>query len=484
MTAVLAALLGCGGGCGTGREPRPDVVLIVLDTLRADRLSCYGYERPTSPFLDRLAEQGALFEDVTCQFSWTRPSMVSLFHGRYLTAYRDALEPDVPALSELFQQAGYRTLAFVSNRLVNAKGGFDRGFDHFETPEGTAGPHGRVHWPQLRELAPRVFAVLANELATPERAPILLYVHVMDAHDPYEQHDELDGTLPPEGTEPVLPADWQASAIEGRGAEPPTGSWKAELRQLHRRRGFYDQGVADLSLQLDDFFAGLRERGMLERALVAVVADHGEGLWEHVSPLPPEDRALAPPLKFFYQQHGASQYQEVLATPFLLSGPGVPAAVRISQPVENIDLLPTLLELTGLPAPSGLHGRSLVPLLSGRDSPARPYVFSYGVHGNSVRETASALKLILPLGNSLRAGLGPELYDLERDPHERTNLAAERPDDVRRLTSEWLAWRERYPTEDNLRAASSRASQRDYRRLLHSLGYTELDTGLDTGEDP
>ncbi len=484
MTATLAVLLGCGGGRD---EPRPDVVLVVLDTLRADRLSCYGYERETSPALDRLAREGALFEDVTCQFSWTRPSMVSMFHGRYLTAYRDALHPDAPVLPELFQEAGYRTLAFVSNRLINVRGFFDRGFDHFDgpSPEDPIA-EGRVNWRELRELSQHIWPVLDEVLAAPERPPLLLYVHVMDTHDPYEGHAELDGVLRLRDTAPVLPLGWQAASLASRGAQPPADSWEGELAEIHRQRGRYDQGVLDLSRQLEDFFAGLRRRGLLENAVLAVVSDHGEGLWEHVTPLSDEDLAESDPREFFYQGHGASQFQEVLATPLLLCGVGVPAGARVAQAVENIDLLPTLLELVDLPAPPGLHGRSLVPLMAGSEEPWRPYVFSLGVHGNSVRETGTSLKLILPLGNLLRAGRGPELYDLAQDPHERTNLAAERPEDLQRLTAAWRDWRERHPTEDNLRAASRRAAGREYGRLLRSLGYTDLDTGIDVnagGED-
>jgi arylsulfatase A-like enzyme len=484
MAAALATVGACGG-CGGGQGPRPDVVLIVLDTLRADRLSCYGYGRDTSPFLDRLAEEGALFEDVTCQFSWTRPSMVSMFHGRYLTAYRDALEPGAPVLAELFQEAGYRTYGFIANQLINPNGAFERGFDHFDAPPPAHSPERRdnAHWPRLSELLERAWSELDALPGEAARPPLLLYFHVMDTHDPYEAHAELNGALPPTGAEPVWPEGWQRAELADRGAVAPAGSWDPELNAIRRARGHYDQGVLDLSHQLEELFAGLERRGLLENAVVAVVSDHGEGLWEHVAPLPDEDLATAEPWEFFYQKHGASQYQEVLATPMLLWGAGVPAGARTTRAVENVDLVPTLLELVDLPAPDGLHGRSLVPLMAGEDPAWREFVFSYGVHGNSVREVASGLKLILPLGNTLRAGHGPELYDLGHDPHERDNLASERPEDVRRLTAAWLEWRERHPTEDNLRAAARRQADKDYARLLQSLGYTELDTGLEADTD-
>jgi arylsulfatase A-like enzyme len=185
-------------------------------------------------------------------------------------------------------------------------------------------------------------------------------------------------------------------------------------------------------------------------------------------------------LHFFYQRHGASQYQEVLATPFILWGQGVPAGMRVQQAVENIDLFPTLLELANLADPGSLHGRSLVPLMSSSGAAGPEFVFSYGVHGNAVREVDSGWKLILPRGNALRAGHGPRLFDLNADPHERENRAAEQPHVVERLVRAWRDWRTAYPTDDNLSSAMSRRADREQRRVLRALGYTDLDVG---GED-
>jgi arylsulfatase A-like enzyme len=111
---------------------RPDVFLIVVDTLRADHLGCYGYPRPSSPNLDRLAAEGAVFEDATSQASWTRLSMVSMLQGHYVTDYRDVFEEKAPTLAEVFHQAGYRTVGEVANILLSADAGFGRGFDHYD----------------------------------------------------------------------------------------------------------------------------------------------------------------------------------------------------------------------------------------------------------------------------------------------------------------------------------------------------------------
>lgn len=483
--ALCLALL--APGCSEpGPARRPDVVFVLIDTLRADRLSCYGYPRETTPFLDSLASEGALFEDVTCQFSWTRPSMVSIFHGRYLTAYRDALDPEIPALAEVFNGAGYHTVGAVANRLVNEEGGFHRGFGRFDwaTPSRRKGTPEEPQARDLDELTEDLWPLVDSALAEAGegtlggRAPLFVYVHALDPHDPYEPHPEYDALLPVAGTEPVLPAEWQAGELEARGAAADGEA----LGFLHAERGRYDQGVRHLDTQLAALFDGLRARGLLEHAVVAIASDHGEGLWEHVTPETDETLATLPPAEFFYQKHGASQFQEVLGTPLILWGRGVPAGARVAQAVQNIDLFPTLLELCDVPTPGDLHGRSLVDLVRGRRAEELPHVFAYGVHGNTVRETATGLKLIVPRGKAMIAGHGMKLYDLAADPHEREDLAAARPRDVERLVRVWEEWQERYPTVDNRGAAMQRRSDREHQRILQSLGYTDLDVGGDESD--
>lgn len=475
---LVVASLGCS-------EPtparKPDVVLVVLDTLRADRLSCYGYPRPTSPFLDRLASEGALFEDVTCQFSWTRPSMVSMFHGRYLTSFRDALHPEIPSLAEVFRSAGYRTVGVVANQLVNEDGGFARGFDHFDVRATSApGDSNRV-FRDLAELGRDLWDPLgqAMEAGDGERPPLLVYIHALDPHAPYEPHADLDAELPIDEALPVEPPEWLAETMRELGPPGPEGDrdWSRGLRQLHHERGLYDQGVRYTDRELEKIFDRLRELGVLEHAIVAVVSDHGESLWEHVTPLPPDELAELPPYELFYQSHGASQYQEVITTPFILWGEGVPAGLRLAQPVENVDLFPTLLELADVATPGGLQGRSLVPLMERRPDEWREFVFAYGVHGNAVREPKTGWKLILPRGNALQAGHGPKLFDVRADPHERHDVSAENPEVVERLVRAWKQWRDAYPIDDNLSAAMGRRTDREHQRLLKSLGYTDLDVG-------
>ena len=146
-------------------EGPPDVYLIVIDTLRADRLSCYGYPRTTSPFLDELAAEGALFLENTSQSSWTKPSMVSLMSGAYVTAYRDVMPDGVPSLAQSFQDAGYHTIGVVGNVLLSSKLGFDRGFDHYDAREITDEEREEMRARGLREPVCRPVALMLEELA-------------------------------------------------------------------------------------------------------------------------------------------------------------------------------------------------------------------------------------------------------------------------------------------------------------------------------
>ena len=490
--ARTALLFGCvvtlACACGE-RAPdrRPDVVLIVVDTLRSDHLSAYGYPRATSPFLEELAREGALFEDVTAQFSWTMPSMVSLLSSQYLTDFTLVVPESAPTLAEAFQDAGYRTLAVVSNQLLGPEAGFARGFDHYDLRASRTGDDPLMAR-GLEELAADLWPAL-EEVLGPEpardRAPVFLYLHVFDPHNPYREHPDFEAELPLAGAPAVQPPGWQEEQLARSGLAPPAGSdWSAELQELQAERGRYDQEVRYTDEQLRLVMGRLGELGMLEHAVVALVSDHGETLWEHIPPKPAQELAQSPPNRFFYQRHGAVQFQAVIATPMLLWGAGVPAGVRVREAVENVDLMPTLLELTDVRSPAGLHGRSLVDLMHGRAGEWRQYVFSYSVHGNSVRETATGLKLLMPRGASENAGWPVQLFDLKRDPHERTDLAEQRPEDVRRLVAAYEEWQRSYPTRRIETAEQSRLQgEIDRRReeALRALGYTELDTGLEEG---
>lgn len=467
VLAFALATLACS------REParKPDVIVIVVDTLRADRLGLSGYARPTSPVLDQLARDGAAFTDCTAQSSWTRPSMVSLLHGRYFTAYRDAPDPALPTLPEVFRGAGYRTLGVTANLLLKTQYGFDRGFELYDDRRANKEPEATTSIPRTFE---QVCADLWPLLDTPEstsadRRPLFLYLQPFDPHAPYFEHAQYDDELPTRGIDPLFDPAWHAAELARLGfsgpADDPTG--ERALRFCAYQRGLYDQEVRYADAWLGKLLDGLRVRGLLDHAVVAVVSDHGEGLWDHVAWLEPAKQIGAPPQVLFYQQHGAHLYQEAIRTPFVLWGAGVPQGVRVDAAIENVDLFPTLLELADVALPAGLHGQSVLPRVR-RESPApRELVYSTVLLGDCVRDVARGLVYIEPseLGRKYRPQ--PELYDLRSDPRERVNVATERPADVERLAGALRAWRAQYPTESKLGEKSEAEIQ-----LMKSLGYT------------
>jgi arylsulfatase A-like enzyme len=475
VAAVTCAL--AVGGCG--HEPadaaRPDVVLIVIDTLRADRLGSYGYPRATSPRMDRLAAEGARFADVTAQSSWTLPSMVSLFTGRYLTDYRDFPAEDAPVLAEAFHAAGYATVGVVGNVLLQPEQGYDRGFDHYDARPGEQPPGvDAVRARSIEELEEALWGPVDAALAGPDKKPLFLYLHPFDPHAPYAGSTALDAELPPSQAPPVEPAGWPAAALAERGPAPPAGraDWAPELAGIRRGRGLYDQDVRLTDEGVARVLAGLEQRGVLERAVVAILSDHGECLWERVAPKKPDELRALPPPDFFYQEHGAYLYEEGVRTPFLLWGAGVPAGVVVDAPVENVDLFPTLLELCDVPARGSLHGRSLVPLLDGTPPAAwRENVYAQLLHSRSIRELATGKKLIVPTEHGEKVGVPIDAFDLAADPHERAPI--EDAGVRERLRGKIEAWRERYPTESTLGRKRDAAS----RKMLGDLGYTDAHTG-------
>jgi len=477
LLAGLTGLTACGAG-GAADERRPDVVVIVIDTLRADRLGSYGYPRPTTPALDRLASEGTRFADSTAQSAWTLPSMVSLLSGRYLSAYRDFPDPAAPALPEVFRSAGYRTVGVVANILLRQEAGFARGFDHYDARPGEQPPgEDRVRARTIGELEHDLWGPVDAALAAgPDgaRPPLFLYLHPFDPHAPYDGSAALDAELPPAGAPPVEPRTWQAEALAALGPRPPAGEadWSRELAELVQRRGLYDQDVRLTDDALARILDGLHERGVLEHAVVAVVSDHGECLYERLGPMQKDRLRGEPPASFFYQDHGAYLYEEAVRTPFILWGAGVPAGSVVDAAVENVDLYPTLLELCDVPARGELHGRSLVPLLGG-DPPAewRTTVHSHVLFSTSVRDVAAGLKLIVPTEPGIKVGVPVELLRLADDPRELH--PSDDPAERARLESVLSAWQKRYPTESTL----GHKPDEEGLKLLHDLGYTDTHIG-------
>jgi arylsulfatase A-like enzyme len=336
------------------------LVLVMVDTLRADRLGCYGEPLATSPELDALARDGVRFARVVSQAPWTRPSVASLFTSvlpRSLGILEEGEEilPDpFTTLAEALRDRGYRTLGATANphtnRSFNLPQGFEVYFDSGVVWQGMRPEPGQAVAPEPRfPSAPELFARLAAELdaesPAERRAPHLLWLHLMEVHESYREASPL---LRPESTE-LFP----------------------EVEEPRERR--YRQALRQVSSDIGAFAAELSRRPGFEDALFAILSDHGEGLSSHPSVMQSAG-------------HGRLLYESQLLVPWILyrrEGP-LPRGLVVERPVRLLDVMPTLLDLLGIPGPPEMRGASLAPLFQpgGRVGLPRRFVIETRFRGH------------------------------------------------------------------------------------------------------
>ena len=402
---ALAALGACGVEAGPG-DAR-NVLLITLDTTRADHLSCYGYGAATTPRIDALAAEGALFERCITTAALTPVAHASILTGldpqqhglRVLDAGSGwRLRPEVPTLAGVLGRAGWATAAVLSAFPVSAHFGLQHGFGHFDDgmraeplyPDG--GEPRRVDGPQAdrqRRSDATTDAAVAWLDARAE-GPFFLWVHYWDPHDAI-----------------LLPPDAEARAEE-----------LARTLGVSRAAALYDVELAYMDAQLGRLFDALDERGLDDSTLVVLTADHGEGLGEHD-----------------WDSHRLL-YDEQVHVPLVVRAPGSPAGVRVPTQVRVTDVFPTVLAWTGVAAPRPVAGLDLSALLGGAREPDR---LAYAEALIRWDTRAQGLREARPQDDDLLHSVGDgtlkliyrplhpeasELYDLARDPDEATNLYA------------------------------------------------------------
>ncbi|MCW8984135.1 MAG: sulfatase, partial [Thermoanaerobaculales bacterium] len=385
-------------GSFTRAVTRPDILLYVVDTLRADRLSCYGGPPGISPALDRLAFDGVLFENAVAQSSWTKPSMVSVLSGMLTTEHgvrqREPRIPNqVPLVAELLRSVGYRTGAFTANAYLVEAAGFDRGFDTFRYAHESSDSLSRraVDW--LGEIG--------------GERPVFLWIHTIDPHAPYEPGQPFRER-------------WAASVPDGVGSVDHIRSLAERPAPAHEFTddflALYDAEVAQNDASFGLLLDWMRDRKRYREAMVVFLSDHGEEFWEHG-----------------VNGHGWDLFEEVLHVPMVIKPAGSESAgLRRREVVEHVDLAPTLLAAAGLRTPETLRGRDLLAVEVSHEDDHR-VAFSEmtykGREGFSVRWRE--FKLIVPLSKDFLSS--PELFDLEQDPYEKQPIA-DHP-----VTSAWLA---------------------------------------------
>jgi len=428
----------------SGATGRP-IILLSLDTMRGDRLGALGYPKPLTPHLDALASQGVLFEQATSTAPWTLPSHASIFtsllpfdHGS--TRETRPLRPSLSMLAERLRNAGYRTAAFTGGAYVSAGFGFGQGFEIYEDQGG----------------AERIAAAALKWVRSVKDQPYFVFVHTYEIHFPYTHTEFVDKRFLDQGMKP-LDVEQLAAIHNGKLAVAP------DERQFESE--LYDGDVARADFVMGRMLDQLQQEGILDRAILVVLSDHGDDLWDH------DD--------YWSPGHGHSLYQELLHVPLIVRAPGlVMAGGRIRTPVSLLDVLPTLLALEGIPGESEDQGRSLVASLSQGSEPdpvpMNAEATEYGPERFARRE--GSLKAILtPKPDELRGGIDRnarplEVFDLQSDPHEKHDLSAALPPEASALVEDLWKRVERV-WQRGSQGGPSGPIPKELEEQLRSLGY-------------
>ena len=447
VIAVSAVVIGLRGSARRAAAPTPmlNVVLITLDTTRADRLGAYGYDAPTSPRIDALAQAGTLFTNAYTSASVTPVSHASILTGLHPYGHglrvlhgldENRLREEAVTLAEVLKHAGYLTAAFVSAFPAGSRFGLSQGFDTFDEDFGQTPPdtivtaEGTVNTGNNQRRA-SVTTDLALDWLDSATGPWFLWIHYFDPHDVR--------LLPP----PEFMAQFPA----------PTGPVPDRLLAV------YDIEIQYMDRQLGRVLDALETAGRGADTVVALVSDHGQGLGDHG-----------------WWTHGVL-YEEQIKAPLIVRGPGVPAGRRVNDLVRTIDLMPTLLEMAGVDPEADMDGTSLMPLLRG--DPLGEAVVAYAdsvnmlTYGSASGFSDDKNEMLFAVIDGrwkyihhLIREQESELYDLALDPGELENLYASRPEHVERLRQD-LAARAFQP---DARQGRGQMSHDDLERL-RSLGY-------------
>lgn len=399
VAALLLALAFLGSAAGCRRSSAPaNVLLVVIDTLRADRLDPAGAPR-LSPNLDALAAGATVFRRAYSPTSWTNPSIAALFTGQPPRTFQPGAErfidPQQDTLAEVLRRAGYATAGIVANPVLGPHLGFGDGFEMYE---GLAGwTHGLERRPKAdaRRVTDSGLAWISQQRVG--GGPWLLYLHYMDPHWPYEPDMEQlrriwKGDLP------------DAAAVQEINRQVRERKYTTATLALARH--LYDAAVATVDAEIGRLLETLQASGALERTVVVVTADHGEELGDHGDVL-----------------HARTLYEEVLRVPLILRAPGV-SARQILEPVQITDLGRTLLDAAGLGAVA-FPGQPLLASPPATALRAELHPGPWSAHSAAVID--GSVKLITTAGQQM------QLFDLASDPAERHDLSALQPQLVRRL---------------------------------------------------
>jgi arylsulfatase A-like enzyme len=464
LPVVVLLMLACDAGSNAPGPQRPNIVLVTIDTLRADHLAAYGYSRETMPNLSTWLHEAAVFEDAYSPIPLTDPSLASIMTALHPTRHgvrhsNRELAPEFTTLAQLLQARGYATAAFVSrNGLLRPKS-LRRGFDVANfvggEHEGLTGPRAAAELWQRR--APSVTTSALEWLEAPPPRPFFLWLHYYDPHAYYDPRapfrDAFSAELDPQPVEDMR-------------------AWWGRPRDLGIMVALYDSEILTVDHHLARIVEALKRQGIWDSTLFVLTSDHGESLGEHG-----------------HLDHGEWLYQEQVRVPLLFRFPGrVAPNVRIPDLVRLFDIAPTLLELIGARGPdvddfvSGMDGVSLAPLFAGgRVAPQRIFLESENCPNPKQVNLAPGMVCDPPgIEGKVRAvfdgryklivtprvdGRATELYDLEHDPAETDDLSERQPQRVAELSAAIEAYWAGH--------AAGAVVDEEMAERLRALGYTD-----------
>lgn len=379
---------------------RPDVILITIDALRADHLGVYGYDRPTSPHLDMLAREAGVVRSDISQAPYTKASMASLFTGLFPSSHKaytisrsfdetmkgsvsralpqtDVLDPALWTMASAFERAGYQTIGLNTNPFLLKEFGFAKGFQDYEFLSSES------ELATADEVITRALDCLDHRTAG---QPTFMWMHLMEPHSPYTPPARVRGLFPPRTPPRLAPQDALSAWIQQQG------SLDANFYE-----SLYDGEIRSADEALGALFDGLRKRGIWDRLVLVITADHGEEFLDHGG-----------------FEHSRTLYDEMVHVPLIIKAPGLTPGVRDVE-TEAVDLAPTLARAAGADPPAGLAGVDIWPELRGRSS-GEPWAFAEKP-GEIYMLRTREWKFI----SNLEAH--HELYHLTTDPRELKNVA-------------------------------------------------------------
>ncbi len=468
ITVVASAyIVSCGGGAQpTVADARLNVVLILIETTRADHVSLYGYPVDTTPNINRFAERCVVFDNAYAASSWTLPSVASIFTGKWVAHNDMSISGMLTTLAESFHDAGYLTAAIVANPIVNSDAGYHQGFDVFRIT-------GRDRAEQQAWPADTVTEMAVDWLRENHETEFFLFTFYYDPHGPYFAHEEFAsqehrdfvGRWVDENLVPAFRAQLPQPFLED--------DFEEKVERIKEQIVYYDQEIMFADRQIGELLAEMERLGLLENSIVVFAADHGEGLWQrpkHPTLLEDTPRRGYDMRQYFLRGHGMNLYQEGIRVPLLVYHPRAEPA-RVQEALMTSEIFPTLANLLGLESRNDFDFRGLQAYLGG-DPAGRgdggPLFFSCKYQRGIFD---GGYKLILTTQVDTPGGEPHlNLYRVDSDGSERVDIFERERELAGRMYRTLMNWMER---SAHLEASLPGAIQERMNNRLRALGYLQ-----------